>query len=151
MTQYNSAPVNGLMYEVEAADGQQPFPIPTRTPRLTLCSREEGSGTVAGAWWPWNSNLTAQLHDLVSVLTPRTGPIERIAFDWDTLSVNQRRIDSADGIDLARPLPGQPVGVMCLTGADRRGTLLVVIPPATQPQRAYEDMRSVVDGEYWIT
>lgn len=145
-----SASANGLLYEVETSDGLQPFPIPTRTPRLVLRSQVAGSGKISGAWWPWTSNLTAQLHDLISVLTPHTGPIERIAFDWDAISVNQRRIDNTDGIRFVRPLPGQPAGVMCLIGTDRRGTLLVVIPPTTQPQRAYEDMRSVVDDDYRI-
>ncbi|GAB2635539.1 DUF5994 family protein [Prescottella soli] len=145
-----SAPVNGLLYEVETSDGLQPFPIPTRTPRMVLCAQLPGSGEISGAWWPWTSNLTAQLHDLISVLTPRTGPIERIAFDWGAISVNQRRIDNTDGIRFIGPLPGQPAGVMCLLGTDGRGTLLVVVPPTTQPQRAYEDMRSVVDDGYRI-
>lgn len=149
MTQQRSIS-NGLLYEVETGDGTQPFPIPTRTPRLVLRGSGPGSGEIAGAWWPWTSNLTAQLHDLISVLTPRTGPIERIAFDWDSLSVSQRRIDNADGIRFIGPLPGQPAEVLCLIGADRRGTLLVVIPPFTQPQRAYEDMRAVIDDSYRI-
>ncbi|NKS77076.1 hypothetical protein GS539_13255 [Rhodococcus hoagii] len=142
--------VNGLLYEVETADGLQPFPVPTRTPRLVLRGQKSGSGQIAGAWWPWTSNLTAQLHDLISVLAPRTGPIERIAFDWDMLSINQRRIDNTDGIRFTEPLPGQPAGVMCLIATDRRGTLLVVIPPTTQPQRAYDDMRSIVDDGYRV-
>lgn len=144
-----SVPVNGLL-AVETADGLQPFPTPTRTPRLVLGGQLPGSGSVAGAWWPWTSNLTAQLHDLISVLAPRTGPVERIAFDWGILSVNQRRIDNTDGIRFIGPLPGQPAGVMCLIGADHRGTFLVVIPPATPSQRAYEAMRAVVDDGYWV-
>lgn len=141
--------VNGLL-EVEAVDGLQPFPVPTRTPRLVLGGQVPRSGGIAGAWWPWTSNLTAQLHDLISVLTPRTGPIERIAFDWGTLSVNQRRIDNTDGIRFIGSLPGQPAGVMCLIGADHRGTFLAVIPPATEPQGAYEAMRAVVDDGYSV-
>ena len=145
------SPANGLLFEVETSNGVQPFPIPTRTPRLVLCEPGPGSGRISGAWWPWTLNLTAQLHDLISVLALRTGPIERVAFDWDAVSVNQRRIDDRDGIRFIGPLPGQPSGVMCLIGTDRRSTLLVVIPPSTQPQRAYEDMRALVDEGYSIT
>ncbi|ORL34966.1 DUF5994 family protein [Prescottella equi] len=139
------------MYEVETADGVQPFPIPTRTPRLVLCAPGPGTGQMGGAWWPWTQNLTAQLHDLVAVLTPRTGAIERIAFDWNAISVGQRRIDGTDGIRFIGPLPGQPAGVMCLIGTDHRGTFLAVIPPTTQPQRAYEDMRAIVEEGYRLS
>ncbi|MCX5042176.1 DUF5994 family protein [Aldersonia sp. NBC_00410] len=145
-----SVPGIGLLDEVDTADQLQPFPSPTRTPRLVLRSPGAGSEQLSGAWWPWTSNLTAQLHDVISALTPRTGPIERVAFDWDTVSVNQRRIDGIDGIRCTGPLLGQPTDVMFLFGTDGRCTMLVLIPSTTLPQRAFEDMRAVVDGGHKI-
>lgn len=136
----------GSIDEIETANRLQPFPSPTRTPRLVLRSQDADSGQMSGAWWPWTSNLTAQLHDVISALTPRTGLIERVAFDWDAVSVNQRRIDGVDGLRITGPLPGQPADVMFLFGTDGRSTQLVLIPSTTLPQRAFEDMRAVVDG-----
>ncbi|WP_245672465.1 DUF5994 family protein [Nocardia anaemiae] len=49
----------------------QPFRTPTRTPRLLLRRSDSSSGQFGGAWWPWTANLTAELHDLISVPNKR--------------------------------------------------------------------------------
>ncbi|WP_442939632.1 DUF5994 family protein [Nocardia sp. CY41] len=54
-----------------ARSSQQPFPSPTRTPRVLLRRRDSGSGLLDGAWWPRTANLTSELHDLITVLTPQ--------------------------------------------------------------------------------
>ena len=83
------------------ADGGQPFDAPTRTPRLLLRGRGEVSEGVDGAWWPRTTNLTTELHDLISALTDRVGTTERVAFDWNSLSISQRGIDRRDGIEVS--------------------------------------------------
>ncbi|MFB7877856.1 DUF5994 family protein [Nocardia sp. NPDC056064] len=113
----------------------QPFATPTRTPRVLL--RESGhTEEFDGAWWPWTTNLTAEVHDLVSVLAPRLGHAARISFDWNLTSRNQRRIDDADGIQLAGPDVGQLPDVMHLVGVAGVRLTLVVIPADADPGEA---------------
>ncbi|MET7769883.1 DUF5994 family protein [Nocardia sp. NPDC005366] len=120
---------------------EQPFRTPTRTPRLLLCGADTGSDGVDGAWWPWTDNLTAELHDLVSALVPRLGPVARIGFDWNAVSVSQRHIDRADGIEIVGPGLGQAPDTMQLFGADASHLTLLVIPAHTPPDEAYDRMR----------
>lgn len=140
MTRADAEPaVTGL-----PAGHSQPFRVPTRTPRLLLHPPGPSSGAVDGAWWPWTANLTAELHDLISALTPRTGAISRIGFDWNTVSLAQRRIDRADGVRLDGPAAGQAPAVMRLIGADGGRLTLLVIPFDTPPRQADELMRPAV-------
>jgi hypothetical protein len=120
-------------------DGQ-PFRAPTRTPRLMLRGTGSRPGHVDGAWWPWTANLTAELHDLISVLTPRLGPTVRIGFDWNAVSLAQRRIDHDDGIELHGPSGAQPHDVMHLVGTGGTHLTLLVIPADTPPDEAHNRM-----------
>ncbi|WP_258080878.1 DUF5994 family protein [Nocardia nova] len=63
-----------------------------------LRDREESAG-VDGAWWP-RTDLTTELHDLVTAPTTRLGVTARITFDWNSLSRSQRGIDPPDGIEV---------------------------------------------------
>ncbi|WP_330250382.1 DUF5994 family protein [Nocardia sp. NBC_00565] len=120
---------------------RQPFRTPTRTPRLLLRGTGSGSGPVDGAWWPWTANLTAELHDLISVLTPRLGSTVRIGFDWNAVSLTQRRIDHDDGIQLHGPGSAQPNDIMHLVGTGGTRLTLLVIPADTPPDEANNRMR----------
>lgn len=131
----------GMPYMGPASDRTQPFPAPTRTPRLLLRERRSRAGDVDGAWWPRTANLTAELHDLITAITPRTGPIARIGFDWNAKSLSQRRIDHADGVELFGPGLDQPPAVMRLIGTDGGLLVLLVVPFDTPPTLADDQMR----------
>jgi hypothetical protein len=45
---------------------------PVHTPRLRLKPKAPQSGYVDGAWWPHSEDLTAELPDLLSVLSAQT-------------------------------------------------------------------------------
>ncbi|MEU4432533.1 DUF5994 family protein [Nocardia rhamnosiphila] len=131
--------------QFQAAAGEgQPFDTPTRTPRLLLRDRDQESGVVDGVWWPRTDNLTSELHDLVTALTPRLGATARIGFDWNSLSLSQRRIDAPDGIQVTGPLPDQPPHVMYAFGPHGRRLRLLVIDPATNADLADTQMRNAV-------
>jgi hypothetical protein len=120
---------------------RQPFGRPTRTPRVLLGARGARSGSVDGAWWPWTANLTAELHDLISVVTPRLGYTVRVGFDWNSVSLTQRRIDDDDGIQMHGPGSKQAAGIMHLHGAHGAALALLVIPFDTPPELANRQMR----------
>ncbi|GAA4485324.1 hypothetical protein GCM10023094_39940 [Rhodococcus olei] len=123
---------------------RQPFAPATRTPRILLTQRSEHRASVDGAWWPRTSNLTTELHDLITALTLRLGPVTRVAFNWNTISTNQRLIDSPDGIAVSGPIPGQPTDVMCVFGENGSRMVLAVIASNTLADRGYDMMREAL-------
>ncbi|MGW0043928.1 DUF5994 family protein [Rhodococcus sp. NPDC003348] len=123
---------------------RQPFAPTTRTSRLLLTPRAEHRTAVDGAWWPWTTNLTTELHDLATALTIRLGHVTRIAFDWNAISVRQRGIDEWDGITVTGPLPGQPTNQMYVFGDSGRRVALVVIAAGTAADCGYDVMRDVI-------
>ena len=53
--------------------------------RLRLKPRAATTGFVDGGWWPRSRDLAAELPRLLTVLSVRLGPIERVSFhlaDW---------------------------------------------------------------------
>ncbi|MEG8179230.1 hypothetical protein GZH49_11885 [Nocardia terpenica] len=120
----------------------QPFPNPTRTPRVLL--RAQHSTRRAdpdGAWWPWTPNLTAELHDLINTLTPRLGHIARIGFDWNAASLAQRGVDHDDGVHMHGPDIGQLPDIMRVTGTQGTALTLLIVPFDTPPDQADTRMR----------
>ncbi|CAG7588165.1 DUF5994 family protein [Rhodococcus opacus] len=134
----------GLGLSRPTADGGQPFDAPTRTPRLLLRARGEVSEGVDGAWWPRTTNLTTELHDLISALTDRVGTTERVAFDWNSLSISQRGIDRQDGIEVSGPDPDQPPDIMYVFGTDGRRLDILIVGPNTDADNAFEAMQRAV-------
>nr|WP_269770356.1 MULTISPECIES: DUF5994 family protein [Mycobacterium] len=51
---------------------------PLRTPRSRLKPKAHQSGYVDGAWWPRSDDLSAELPDLLAVLSVRLGRIDRV-------------------------------------------------------------------------
>ncbi len=127
-----------------AADGGQPFDVPTRTVRLLLRDPDEHSPRRRRCMVA----ARRQSHRRVARSGVRTDPTpgrtERIAFDWNALSVSQRGIDAPDGIDIVGPAPDQPSGLMYVYGSGELRLRLLIIAPTLDADRAYEDMQKAV-------
>ncbi|MBH0777793.1 DUF5994 family protein [Nocardia bovistercoris] len=131
----------------DARRKRQPFGDPTRTPRLTLSSPAESDPReVDGVWWPWTGNLTAEVHDLIAALTYRLGPTAWIRFDWNQLSLDQRRVDASDDVHVTGPASDQPADVMELAGTNGQRMSLLVLSHDTPADVANAAMRRVVVG-----
>ena len=65
---------------------------PTHTPRLRLKPKAPQSGYVDGAWWPRSVDLAAELPDLLSVLSVRLGPIDRVIYNVNEWAKPQAKI-----------------------------------------------------------
>lgn len=124
----------------------QPFAAPTRTPRVRLRPRQSARIAVDGAWWPHTDNLTTELHELVSAVTPRLGHVARVAYDWNALSIAQDAIDPPDGIDISGPEPGQAAGVLRLISVGGSRMSLLVVAPGSETETAEENIRAVLDS-----
>lgn len=110
---------------------------PVHTPRLRLKPKGPPSGYVDGAWWPRSDDLTAELTDLLAVLSVRLGRIDRVLYnfnDWvkapAKLATGARSV-RLDGYRL------QPVNTVEVLGLNRNKIVLLVLSQQTDPDQAH--------------
>ena len=115
---------------------------PVHTPRLKLKPKAPQSGYVDGAWWPHSADLTAELPDLLSVLSVRLGPIGRVIYnvnEWETppakFATGGRTV-RLDGYHL------QPINTVEVIGLNRNKIVLLVVSPHADPDQAHAIMMS---------
>jgi len=119
--------------------------VPARTPRLRLKPKASPSGYVDGAWWPRSDDLTAELPDLLAVLSVRLGRVDRVLYQlkaWPTAPrkmVTGGRAVRLDGYRL------QPVNTIEVLGLDRDRLTLLVIPPYTDATDAHTTMMTAAE------
>ena len=110
---------------------------PVHTPRLRLKPKAPQSGYVDGAWWPHSADLTAELTDLLSVLSVRLGPIGRVIYhvgEWDrppAKFATGGRTVRLDGYRL------QPVNTLEIVGLNQNKISLLVVSPLADPDQAH--------------
>jgi len=113
---------------------------PVHTPRLRLKPKGSQRGYVDGAWWPHSDVLTAELPDLLAVLSVRLGRIDRVMYNlngWATAPkklVTEGRAVHLDGYRR------QPINTIDILGLDRSRLTLLVVPPRADPDDAYTTM-----------
>ena len=96
--------------------GRRPSP-PVHTPRLRLKPKAPQSGYVDGAWWPHSEDLTAELPDLLSVLSVRLGWIGRVIYNVNDgqsrLQTSRQGGERYDSMDTAssRSTPSKSSGL----------------------------------------
>jgi hypothetical protein len=120
---------------------------PEHTPRLRLKPKAPQSGYVDGAWWPHSDDLTAELPDLLSVLSVRLGPIGRVIYnvnEWakpPTKIVTGGRTVRLDGYRL------QPVNTVGILGLNQSKLVLLVVAPHAPPDQAHAILMAAAGPE----
>jgi hypothetical protein len=113
---------------------------PEHTPRLRLKPKAPQSGYVDGAWWPHSEDLTAELPDLLSVLSVRLGPIGRVIYNVNEWAKPPAKFATGgrtlrlDGYRL------QPVNTVEVLGLNRNKIVLLVVSPHADPDQAHAIM-----------
>jgi hypothetical protein len=113
---------------------------PVHTPRLRLKPKAPRSGYVDGAWWPRSDDLTAELPDLLAVLSVRLGRIDRVLYKFDEWAKAPAKLATGgravrlDGYRL------QPANTIEVLGLNRDRIVLLVVPSRTDPDRAHTTM-----------
>ena len=113
---------------------------PENRPRLRLKPKAPVSGQVDGAWWPRTDNLTAELPDLLAVLSVRLGAVDRVLYnlaDWAQMPKRLTTGGRAVRLDGYRL---QPANTLQVVGLGRGKILLLVVPPHTDPESAHRAM-----------
>ncbi len=119
--------------------GRHPTP-PDYTPRLRSKPKAERTGYVDGAWWPWSDDLTKELPDLLAVLSVRLGPIERVLYNLGEWSTAPRKAMVGERMVRLDGYRHQPINTLEILGVSRGRILLLVVPPATDPNQAHATM-----------
>jgi Family of unknown function (DUF5994) len=124
----------------ERTDVGRPRGFPEHTPRLRLKRKAPRSGYVDGAWWPHSTDLSAELPDLLAVLSIRLGPIGRVIYglnEWETapakLAIGGRTV-RLDGYRL------QPAHTVEVLGFNGTKIVLLTVSPQADPGQAHAIM-----------
>ena len=124
---------------------------PVHTPRLRLKPKAPQSGYVDGAWWPHSEDLTAELPDLLAVLSVRLGPIGRVIYNLSEWARAPAKLATAgrtvrlDGYRL------QPVNTVEVLGLNRKKIVLLVVSPHADPDQAHAVMMSAAGPNNTLT
>ncbi len=109
---------------------------PEPTPRLRLKPEASSNGFVDGAWWPHTSNLSAELPDLLAVLSGRLGQIERVLYNVDEWSQTPSKLATGGRRVHLDGYRRQPVKTVEVIGFDRDRIVLLAVPANTYPAEA---------------
>lgn len=105
--------------------------------RLGLKPVHQPSGHVQGAWWPRSTQLATELPQLLAALASRSGSIDRVVYDeraWATAPSHLR----SEGRDVKLcSSSDRSINTISLIGDQVGQLVLLVVPPYTQPSRAY--------------
>ena len=99
--------------------------------RLRLKPKAPSIGWVDGGWWPRSRDLAAELPRLLSVLSVRLGPIERVSYHLGDWGPTVRKISFGGGVVRLTGSRSQHADTLDVLAARQRVTLLVVSPEAT--------------------
>jgi Family of unknown function (DUF5994) len=130
--------------------GRRPT-APEHTPRLRLKPKAPQSGYVDGAWWPHSDDLTAELPDLLAVLSVRLGPIDRMIYklnEWAKAPkklATEGRVVRLDGYSL------QPTNTVEVLGLNRKKIVLLVVSPHADPDQAHAVMMTAAGPNNALT
>ncbi|CDO29744.1 hypothetical protein BN979_02542 [Mycolicibacterium vulneris] len=125
---------------LQAAENSQRMQIPSRTPRLRLKPKAPRIGFVDGAWWPRGNDLSAELPDLLAVLSVRLGHVERVLYrlsDWQSAP---RKLDAGSGPVRLDGDERQPISTISLLGPGFRRLDLLVVAVHTDASDAHATM-----------
>lgn len=124
----------------EHMDARHRHAPPAHTPRLRLKSKAPRSGYVDGAWWPHSDDLTAELPDLLSVLSVRLGPIGRVIYNVNEWATPPTKFTTGGRTVRIDGYRRQPAGTVEVLGLHSAKIVLLVVSPRADPAQAHAIM-----------
>ena len=132
-------------------DAGRHHPGPEHTPRLRLKPKAPQSGYVDGAWWPHSDDLTAELPDLLAVLSVRLGPIGRVIYRLDEWALAPRKLATDEQTIRLDGYRLQPVSTVEVVGRNRKRVVLLVVSPHADPDQAHAVMMTAAGPNNALT
>lgn len=113
---------------------------PVHTPRLRLKPKAPQSGYVDGAWWPHSEDLTAELPDLLAVLSVRLGPIGRVIYNVNEWAKPPAKFAAGGRMVRLDGYRRQPIDTIEVLGLNGNKIVLLVVSPHADPDQAHTIM-----------
>jgi hypothetical protein len=104
--------------------------------RLRLKPADRSGGLVQGAWWPRSHQLFKELPSLLAALAPRVGPVDRVIYDETGWAPQALRIDFR-GRNIILEGTTTSTNTLSVLGKGFGRLVLLIVPPYTNPTRAY--------------
>jgi hypothetical protein len=105
--------------------------------RLRLKPAHRTCGSVQGAWWPRTDQLHTELPLLLAALAPRMGYADRVIYDETSWAPATLRMAFRGRSILLEGSSTTSTNVVSLIGDGFGRLVLLVVPPYTNPTRAY--------------
>jgi Family of unknown function (DUF5994) len=105
--------------------------------RLRLKPAHRTCGSVQGAWWPRTDQLHTELPALLAALAPRMGSVDRVIYDETCWAPAALRMAFRGRSILLEGSSTTSTNVVSLIGEGFGRLVLLVVPPYTNPTRAY--------------
>ena len=105
--------------------------------RLRLKPAHRSCGFVQGAWWPRSTQLTTELPLLLAALSPRVGAVDRIIYDKTSWTPASLRMEFRGRSIILEGSSDTSTNILSVIGEGFGRLVLLVVPPYTNPTRAY--------------
>jgi hypothetical protein len=105
--------------------------------RLRLKPAHRICGSVQGAWWPRTDQLHTQLPLLLAALSPRVGSVDRVIYDETGWAPASLRMQFRGRSIILEGSSTTSTNILSLIGEGFGRLVLLVVPPYTNPTRAY--------------
>jgi Family of unknown function (DUF5994) len=105
--------------------------------RLRLKPADRSGGLVQGAWWPRSDQLFNELPSLLAALAPRVGSVDRVIYDETGWAPKALRIESGGRSIILEGSTTTSTNTLSVIGKGVGRLVLLIVPPYTNPTRAY--------------
>jgi Family of unknown function (DUF5994) len=105
--------------------------------RLRLKPTHQTRGSVQGAWWPRTDQLHTELPPLLAALSPRMGSADRVIYDETGWAPATLHMEFRGRSIILEGSSTTSTNVLSLIGDGFGRLVLLVVPPHTNPTRAY--------------
>jgi Family of unknown function (DUF5994) len=105
--------------------------------RLRLKPADRSGGPVRGAWWPRSDQLFIELPPLLAALTPRVGSVDRVIYDETSWAPQSLRLEYRGRNIILEGSSSTSTNTLSLIGKGFGRLVLLIVPPYTNPTRAY--------------
>jgi Family of unknown function (DUF5994) len=105
--------------------------------RLRLKPADRSGGLVQGAWWPRSDQLFNELPSLLAALAPRVGSVDRVIYDETGWAPQALRIEFRGRSIILEGSTPTSTNTLSVIGKRFGRLVLLIVPPYTNPTRAY--------------
>lgn len=105
--------------------------------RLRLKPARRSCGSVQGAWWPRTSQLHTELPLLLAALWPRVGAVGKVIYDEISWAPASLRVEFRGRSLILEGSSTASTNILSVIGEGFGKLVLLVVPPSTNPTRAY--------------